>query len=225
VTDTILIVIEEQLGRPGFNDRSDGERVTLQILAQMAGDIRAIIQLASAGLTYQAVTLAASTFERGMMLASIAGDDGRARKWLKHDNAKKNFEDLRSTVNQALTHLDTTNYGLKDALGDPYEGMYQALCAFKHANPLVQRHIGQLDGALDVLASVFPEPNRKSRIAASFALEAAVFAGWVSLVAICEAYVEKKRDLSDIINGLNRARTELNVIRQQWESERDEHTR
>jgi hypothetical protein len=81
------------------------KQVSGQLLAQIAQDIIAISQLTTAGFAYQAVSIAASTFEHSWMLASIGTDSTRAQQWLDHTNEKQNIDNVKDRVRVGLRSL------------------------------------------------------------------------------------------------------------------------
>jgi hypothetical protein len=197
------------------------KQVSSQLLAQIAQDIIAISQLTTAGFAYQAVSIAASTFEHSWMLASIGTDSTRAQQWLDHTNEKQNIDNVKDRVRVGLRKLDRKNPGLKTQLGDPYEGMYKSLCAFKHGNPLVQQHIVGAKRIDSDEFVVFPIADRRALIAAYWAIEAAIRSGWVGLVSFVGDHVANVGELREIINGINRSANGLRAIRAKIEEQQE----
>jgi hypothetical protein len=99
--------------------------------------------------------------------------------------------------------------------------MYQSLCAFKHGNPLVQQHVvaaRRIDADPFV---VFPVADRKARIAACWAIEGAIRAGWIGLVSFVGDYGANIGRFREIINGINRSSNELEAIRMKVEEQQE----
>lgn len=216
--DAMMLVLRRANAAPPAPAIAVAKQVCSQLFAQIAQDITAIRRLAAAGFAYQAVSLAASTFEHAMMLASIASENARAQKWLTHVNQQHNIDNVKDRVQSALTKLDRDNPGLKACLGNPYEGMYKPLCTFKHGNPVVQKHIASREQDTEGF-SVFPITDRRSLIASYWALEAAIRSGWIGLVSLVGNHVANREGLSEIINGVNRAFNALILIRKQVEQQ------
>lgn len=195
------------------------KQVSSQLLAQIAQDITAICRLTSAGFAYQAVSIAASTFEHSWMLASIGTDSIRAQQWLDHSNQKQNIDNVKDRVKAGLKRLDGKNPGLKRQLDDPYEGMYEPLCAFKHGNPLVQQHIVSAKRIEADEFVVFPIADPRALIAAYWAIETAIRSGWIGLVSFVGDHVVNIDGWREIINGLNRSANGLEAIRAKIEEQ------
>ena len=196
------------------------KRVSSQLLAQIAHDITAICWLTSAGFAFQAVSLAASTFEHSWMLASIGTDSMRAQQWLEHTNEKQNIDSVKDRVKAGLEKLERKNPGLKRQLGDPYKGMYTTLCAFKHGNPLVQQHIVPAKRIEADELVVFPVADRKALIAAYWAMEAAIRSGWIGLVSFVGDHMANVNEWRETINGINRSANGLVAIRAKVEEQK-----
>jgi hypothetical protein len=195
------------------------KQVACRLLAQIAQDIIAICRLTSAGFAYQAVSIAASTFEHSWMLASIGADSLRAQQWLAHTNEKQNIDNVKDRVKAGLDKIDSKNPGLKKQLGDPYEGMYKPLCAFKHGNPLVQQHIVPARRIEADELVVFPIADRRALIAAYWAIETAIRSGWISLVSFVGDHMANVDGWREIINGMNHSANGLKAIRARIEEQ------
>jgi hypothetical protein len=76
--------------------------------------------------------------------------------------------------------------------------MYQPLCAFKHGNPVVQRHMPELT-----------EADRRAFIAACWALEAEIRSGWLALLAFLPRHTALSVEMEQIMRGINRAFNDL----------------
>ena len=199
---------------------SPSRQVFDKLLPQIAQDIHAVRLLTSLGFPYQAVTVAVSTFEHGVMLASIGSNDERAGKWLAHTDPARNMDNVFDTLERALNNLDSDFPGLKaklqvlreGKLQGPYHEMYQPLCAFKHGNPVVQRHMeGMAADALPL--SIFAAADRRAIIAAFWAIEAAIRAAWFALISFIPHHLPDAPDWNPIMRGINRAANELALIR------------
>jgi hypothetical protein len=183
--NAIVLAIKRSAPTSPSTTVSVARRVSSQLLAQIGQDITAINTLTSVGLVYQAASIAASTFEHAMMLASIGDDNARAQLWLDHTNQKQNIDSVKDRVRAALEMLDRKNPGLKGQLGDPYAGMYGPLCTFKHGNPLVQQYLGAVKQGNAIQFVVFPMADRRAVIAGCWAIEAANSVGLDRPCVLC----------------------------------------
>jgi hypothetical protein len=216
--DTIRLVIARAHAQPGDPIPCVANRVCSQLLVQVAQDITAVSALIREGLAYQAVSIAASTYEHGVMLASIGNDNSRAQQWLDHPNQKVNIDNVKDRTALAVKKLDEKYPGLGDKLGDLYAGMYGPLCAFKHGNPMVQRHLGTqtVNGATHY--SVYPVLDRKAVIAGCWAVETVIRVGWMGLVSFIHDHLADRSGLDDVMPGMNRGLTQLVEWRSQIEA-------
>jgi hypothetical protein len=202
----------------GEKHPSVSRRVTMNLLIQIAQDIKAVSLLASSGFPYHAVTISVSTFEHGMMVASIGSDNARAQKWLDHSDETKNIDSVRQLVELATDNLERAHHGLKAALGDPYKGMFTKLCTFKHGNPMVQQHMHSVLGTSFPL-STYSVADRRAVIAAFWAFEAVIRSGWIALLSFIKHHVHGSEELTNIANAINRSLNEVMKIRFKKESE------
>jgi hypothetical protein len=152
------------------------------------------------------------------MLASVGSDDQRAERWLGHTDPAHNIDSVQKTVRRALDNLDRDFPGLKAHLQDPYSGIYQPLCAFKHGNPLVQKHVqGNALAALPL--SIFAPADRRAVIVACWAIEGAIRGAWFSLISFIPHHLPSSPDLNEIVRGFNAAANKVAAIRQHKERE------
>jgi len=215
VFDIIALAVRRSADIGGENP-TVSRRVTTTLLIQIAQDIGAISLLGCSGFPYHAVTVSVSTFEHGMMLASIGSDNARAQRWLDHSIQTQNLDGVRTLVNLALENLDQAHPGLKTALGDPYGGMFTPLCTFKHGNPIVQQHIHT---GVDNPLSNFSVANRRAVVAAFWAFEAAIRSGWIALLSFIQHQLQGSSELIEATKEINRAYNKLVKIRHQKETE------
>jgi hypothetical protein len=196
----------------------DSKRIVSSLVARLAQDLHAISRLAADGYAYQAVALAACSYEYAMMQISIGTDEARAQQWLEHDKTGRNLDNVETLTRLALKKLDASNPGLSDRLEKPYEEIYRKLCLFKHANPIVQQHIGVRAGKAGRL---LPDSERRATIASCWALEAAIRCAWLALASYAGDYVPvARRDaMRAIAKGINREFKEVIEIRKRKESE------
>jgi hypothetical protein len=215
VFETIAITLDLA---PISKDADVSKSVSANLLTQIAQDTKAVVMLAASGFPYQAVTVSVSAFEHSMMVASIGKDNARAQKWLDHTNQAFNIDTVKEVVRRAVNKLDRENPGLKDRLGDLYVKVYQPLCAFKHGNPTVQQHMNPVrDDSLPL--SIFAVADRRATIAAMWALEAGIRAGWLALLSFMTHHVAVSAEMKKIMQGLNRSNNELIKIRVKKEKE------
>ncbi len=80
--DSIMLTLRRSSAAHPSPTITVAKQVCGQLLAQIAQDISAIRRLTAAGFAYQAASIAASTFEHSMMLASIGADSVRAKNGL-----------------------------------------------------------------------------------------------------------------------------------------------
>jgi len=217
VFETIALTIH-QASHDGDINPSSSKLVTENLLAQIAQDLKAVGLLVRSGFPYQAVTVAVSIFEHGMMAASIGDNDQRAQKWLDHDEESRNIDKVNTLVKLALETIEQRNRGISARLGDLYDGIYKPLCAFKHGNPVVQQHMHhEVDQGLPM--SIFADDRRRSILAAYWAVEAAVRSAWMALVVFIERHVQDPQKVSEIVGGLNRSLNTIKDIRKKKERE------
>jgi hypothetical protein len=217
VFETIALVLSRGTASSTV-EPSPSRQVFDKLLPQIAQDIKGVNRLVVSGFPYQAVAVAGSAFEHGVMLASIGNDDARAKKWLSHTSSTRNSDSVQKTVELALDNLDRDFPGLKAQLQDPYKGMYGPLCAFKHGNPLVQQHVQQkTSGGLPL--SIFAPADRRAIIAAFWAIEAAIRAAWFALISFIRHHLPRSVDLEEIVRGVNRAANTVVQKRQRKEQE------
>jgi hypothetical protein len=217
VFETIALALHRGAAS-GVTTPSPAYQVFAVLLPQIAQDIWAVSQLAVMGLPYQAVAISVSAFEHGVMLASVANDDKRAGRWLAHTDPAHNIDSVQQSVRRALENLDRDFPGLKARLQDPYKGMYQPLCAFKHGNPIVQQQVQHsISAALPL--SIFAASDRRAIIAAFWAIEAAIRAAWFALVPFIRHHLPPSPDLNEIVRGFNLAANKVAEIRRQKEQE------
>ena len=191
---------------------SPSRQVFATLLPQIAQDINAVNQLVVHGFPYQAVAVSVSAFEHSVMLASIGKDDARASRWIAHTDPGHNIDSVQRTVQLALDNLDRDFPGVKVQLQDPYKGMYQPLCAFKHGNPLVQQYVRQIASS-PLPMSMFDTADRRAIIAAMWAIEAAIRAAWFALVSFVPHHLPKSPDLEEIVRGFNAGLNAVVAIR------------
>jgi hypothetical protein len=220
----IVALVLHRAGQPAAP--SPSRQVFDRLLPQIAQDLKAVGRLASSGFPYQAVTVAVSAFEHGVMLASIGRDDQRAERWLAHTDLTRNMDNVHDTVQRALKNLDRDFPGVRAQLRSldngkpvgPYERMYQPLCAFKHGNPVAQRHM-HATAAVALPLSIFSAPDRRAIVVAFWAIEGAIRAAWFALIAFIPHHLPKTREWDPIMIGMNRVANALRAIREQKEQE------
>jgi hypothetical protein len=177
---------------------------------QVAGDRAVCLHVQGAGLQHFA-----HHTQRERVESEGGGGDGEQ---FNHPNQKAKIDNVKDRTALAVKKLDEKYRGLGDRLGDLYAGMYGPLCAFKHGNPMVQRHLGTqtLNGATHY--SVYPVLDRKAFIAGSWAVETVIRVGWMGLVSFIRDHLADRSGLDDVMPGMNRGFNQLVELRRQIEA-------
>jgi hypothetical protein len=102
VFKTIALAIDQARLPQGH---SEAKRVCTNLLTQIGQDNPAVSLLVSSGFPYQAITVATSSFEHAVMVASISDNEARARTWLRHADPSRNIHNMKTSLEQALDNL------------------------------------------------------------------------------------------------------------------------
>jgi hypothetical protein len=210
VADRAFELVALTLEDASTGQPSTSKQVIRNLLTQIAQDSKAIRLLVTHGFPYQAVTVSVSSFEHSMMIGSIGSDDARAQDWLDHPNLSQNLDSVKKLIQLTLDNLEQSFPGIKANLGDPYDKVYKPLCAIKHGNPIAQQHMNH-EGPLP--SSFFAPADRRSTVAAMWALEASVRACWIGLISFIPHHGIKREDTDEMVRGLNSALNELMQLR------------
>ena len=169
-----------------FAARQQSLKVANGLLARLANDLRCVALLANRGYPIQGGILAATIYEIAFTIAYIGSDDGRAQKWIDHEEPTKPFEDAWMLTREGLRKLDITDADAQTAI--EYR-TYSQLCMNKHVNPLLQKeHSYRIqDGAIVTLLG--PDDTEEAIRPAQFALEHAVHLASLAMLSSVQQHL------------------------------------
>lgn len=156
------------------------ERVLAILCARVADDLRAIHDLVGRGQIPQAMTLGATVFELAYSIGYVGISDDRAQRWLNHSDMRHlpwlTKESMAETVQRALRSSGRRKV-------DREQQRYQALCAFKHGNPALQKKLPVFATPESFVVESDPQVNpsrvRTAKAAIWLSIEPVVLALWV----------------------------------------------
>ena len=122
----------------------------------------------STGTPVQACSLGAAAYEVAFTIGYIGGDDGRAQKWLDHDDPTSFPWDVWTMTRDTFTTLDVPD---PQTQANRAYRVYRQCCMAKHGNPLVEGRFGVRVGGGRVVMSNGPNVSEQAVRAARWALE------------------------------------------------------
>lgn len=153
--------------------------VATKLLLRLSNDIRAIDLVAVHGYPVQACSLGAAAYEVAFTIGYIGGDDGRAQKWLDHDDPTSFPWDVWTMTRDTFTTLGVPD---PQTQADRAYRVYRQCCMAKHGNPLLEGRFGLQVGDGRVMMSNGPNVSEQAIRVARFALELAAGASAVTAI-------------------------------------------
>ena len=184
------------------------EHAVALIAARLSTEMMAVQHLTQTGYPVQAYTVVGSMLELFHTAAYIGGDDGRAREYFEHTDAKKAYP---GSVHTAISAVGKAFNIPQDQVEREYQSFYRQMCLVKHGNPMAMS-IGALRDGEDLVVVVGPVATADSiRLAFAATQQAQRYVQLVLTVfALHHAQDPLSGHLHESLTGLAERSEELN---------------
>lgn len=130
-----------------INGKTESEEnlATMAVLKKLAQDIRSMQILSNKGYASQFMTLASSAVEAVYEVLVFLIDNKSLEKWVEHEVVLgRSYENHYNRISKFLTSTINDPIAKEEELQREWQ-LYQALCAAKHGNPVMQQSL-MMDG-------------------------------------------------------------------------------